>query len=152
MNSSPFLATKRGRLGGGDNLGYTNNYLYSQKRNMPHRNPTLIEIARQMRSNPTSAEAKLWQVLRKRQILNTRFRRQHPIDPYIVDFCAPRIKLIIEVDGGQHIGLNEYDKYRTDYLNEKGYHVLRFWNNQVMNDLDGVVLEIISFVQEHINH
>jgi very-short-patch-repair endonuclease len=101
-----------------------------------------------MRTNPTPAEAKLWQVLRKRQLINARFRRQHPIPPYIVDFCAPRLKLVIEVDGGQHLDQAEYDQYRSDYLEEKGYRVLRFWNNQVMNDLDSVVLTIINTIGE----
>lgn len=101
-----------------------------------------------MRSNPTPAETELWKVLRKQQVLNVRFRRQHTIDPYIVDFCSPRHKLIIEVDGGQHLEQKEYDKCRTEYLNEKGYHVLRFWNNQVLKDLNSVVLEIINTLRE----
>ncbi len=115
---------------------------------MPHRRITLAEKARRMRSNPTPAEAKLWKILRKRQVLNTRFRRQHPIDPYIVDFYAPLHKLVIEVDGGHHVNLHEYDQNRTDYLNEKGYRVMRFWNDQVMNDLDGVILEIINVINK----
>ena len=117
-----------------------------------HRNrklsPFSTRRARHMRSNPTPAEVKLWRVLRKHQIMNARFRRQHPIDPYIVDFCAPHLKLVIEVDGNQHKDSVEYDRYRTGYLEEKGYRVLRFWNNQVMNDLDAVVLEIINTIDE----
>ena len=103
----------------------------------------LHAYAREIRSNPTPAENKLWQVLRKRQIADTRFRRQHPINPYIVDFCCPRLKLVIEVDGGQHLDQKEYDQYRTDYLESKGYQVLRFWNNEVLNDLI-VVVQVIE--------
>jgi very-short-patch-repair endonuclease len=70
------------------------------------------------------------------------FRNQHAIGNYIVDFCAPRKKLIIEVDGRQHIEQKQYDKERTAFLETKGYRVLRFWNNDVMNNIDAV-LEVI---------
>lgn len=103
---------------------------------------TKMHRARHMRSNPTPAETKLWNMLRKRQIANARFRRQHTIGPYIVDFCAPRRKLIIEVDGSQHLDQRDYDQQRTAFLANKGYRVLRFWNNQVMHDLNGVICAI----------
>ena len=104
--------------------------------------PGSIQRARHMRSNPTPAEAKLWNALRKRQIANIRFRRQHAIGPYIVDFCAPRQKLIIEVDGSQHLDQRNYDQQRTAFLAKKGYRVLRFWNNEVLQNLNGVVIAI----------
>jgi len=67
------------------------------------------------------------------------FRPQHAIGNYIVDFCAPRKKLIIELDGSQHLEQKEYDDERTEYLKSKRYKVLRFWNNDVMNDIDSVL-------------
>jgi len=70
------------------------------------------------------------------------FRRQHAIGDYIVDFCSPRRKLIIELDGSQHLDQAEYDLERTQYLETKGYRVLRFWNNDVMNDIE-IVLNTI---------
>jgi very-short-patch-repair endonuclease len=92
-----------------------------------------------MRHNPTEAEAKLWRVLRGHQLSHIHFRRQHPIGTYIVDFCAPSMKLVIEVDGSQHLDQALYDLERTAYLKSKGYRVLRFWNNDVVQDLDSVV-------------
>jgi very-short-patch-repair endonuclease len=83
-----------------------------------------------------------------RQRLNVRFRRQHPIPPYIVDFYAPQIKLIIEVDGGQHMEQKEYDRQRTTYLESKGYQVLRFWNNEVLQDLNAVVIAIEEIIRK----
>lgn len=110
-------------------------------RNIDHK--TYLRSHR-MRRNPTEAETKLWRALRMHQLGGVHFRRQHSIGPYIVDFCAPRRKLIIELDGGQHLEREEYDQRRTAYLEEKGYRVLRFWNNYVMNDLDSVVQAILD--------
>lgn len=67
------------------------------------------------------------------------FRKQHAIGNYIVDFCAPRRKLIIELDGSQHLEQQSYDIERTEFLKSKGYQVLRFWNNDVMNNIDSVL-------------
>ena len=105
-------------------------------------------FAHDLRANPTSAEIRLWSVLRKRQRAGARFRRQHPIGPFVVDFCAPRLKLVIEVDGEQHVDLYEYDQRRTAYLAAHGYRVLRFWNNQVMDDLNAVVIAIENAIDE----
>jgi very-short-patch-repair endonuclease len=66
---------------------------------------------------------------------------------YITDFCSPRAKLIIELDGSQHLEQKEYDAARTEYLEQQGYTVLRFWNNQVMNDIDGVIRAIMQAVE-----
>jgi very-short-patch-repair endonuclease len=76
------------------------------------------------------------------------FRNQHAIGNYIVDFCAPRKKLIIELDGSQHLKQQEYDEKRTAYLKSKGYRVLRFWNNDVMNNIDEVIKAIWSVLNE----
>jgi very-short-patch-repair endonuclease len=81
------------------------------------------------------------------QLNNIHFRRQHAIGPYIVDFCAPRQKLIIELDGGQHLEQQEYDAERTIYLEAKGYKVLRFWNNEVIENLDGVLQVIQNMIE-----
>ena len=97
-----------------------------------------------LRANPTDAERMLWSKLRRKQIRALRFRRQFPIGPYIVDFVCLQVKLIIEVDGGQHGAEN--DAIRSAWLNERGYRVLRFWNNDVLGNIDGVVQTIASEV------
>ena len=76
------------------------------------------------------------------------FRNQHAIGNYIVDFCAPRKKLIIELDGSQHLEQQEYDDERTAYLKSKGYKVLRFWNNDVLNNTDSVLTVILDTLKE----
>jgi len=94
------------------------------------------------------AEAKLWAHLRAHRTADVHFRNQHAIGSYVVDFCAPRRKLIIELDGSQHLEQGEYDEERTKYLKSKGYKVLRFWNNQVMNDIDGVLRAIVLELED----
>ena len=101
-----------------------------------------MNFAGHLRRNPTSAEQRLWAALRNQQIDGVRFRRQHAIGNFIVDFCAPRQKLIIELDGSQHLEQHEYDTERTAFLQSQGYRVLRFWNMDVMKDLRGVVTAI----------
>ena len=76
------------------------------------------------------------------------FRNQHAIGNYIVDFCAPRRKLIIELDGSQHFEQQEYDEERTKYLETRGYKVLRFWNNDVMNDIESVLQAIWNVLND----
>ncbi|MHB8136381.1 MAG: endonuclease domain-containing protein [Anaerolineaceae bacterium] len=100
--------------------------------------------ARQLRRDQTLAETKLWLALRSHQLENIHFRRQHPIGNYIVDFCAPQAKLIIELDGSQHLEQQEYDAERTEFLESKGYRVLRFWNRDVLNNLDGTIIVILD--------
>jgi very-short-patch-repair endonuclease len=116
---------------------------------MPFRylKPISIERARHLRKNPTPFEYILWTWLRKKQLYGVRFRRQHPIGPFIVDFCAPRNKLIIEVDGNHHLEQTEYDASRTLYLQSCGYRVLRFYNKDIANDIQGVLAMIISALQ-----
>ena len=116
---------------------------------MPHHRADVkaIKNSRALRSNMTGAEMRLWQALRIRQMQDARFRRQHAIGPYIVDFCAPRKKLIIEIDGGQHLEQEVYDAKRTAFLEQKGYRVLRFWNHEVMGDLDAVLEVILAAIE-----
>ena len=95
--------------------------------------------ASELRKNQTEAEAKLWSRLRAHRMNGVQFRRQYAIGNYIVDFCSPRRKLIIEVDGSQHLEQNEYDSERTRFLESKGYRVLRFWNDAVLKDIDTVM-------------
>ena len=101
-------------------------------------------IARKLRKNSTEQEHKLWSILRNRQFYGLKFKRQVPIGQYIVDFVCEEKRLIIELDGGQH---NEpesilKDENRTNYLNSRGYKVIRFWNNEVNDNLEGVYLKI----------
>ena len=104
--------------------------------------PKGYERARQLRKEMTPAEKKLWAYLRGNKINGVKFRRQHAVGSYILDFCAIQKKLIIELDGSQHLDQEEYDEERTKYLAAQGYRVLRFWNNQVMNDIESVIKEI----------
>ena len=98
--------------------------------------------AKQLHRNMTPAETILWAKLRAHRFGDVHFRNQHAIENYIVDFCAPRRKLIIELDGGQHIDQAEYDAERTAFLTDLGYRILRFWNNEVITDLDTVLRNI----------
>ena len=101
--------------------------------------PKGYERARQLRKELTTAERKLWVFLRGKKLNGVSFRRQHAIGNYIVDLCSIKAKLIIELDGSQHLEQTEYDGERTQYLESKGYKVLRFWNNQVEKEMDGIV-------------
>jgi very-short-patch-repair endonuclease len=103
--------------------------------------------ARQLRKDPTDAERVLWQKLRFWQVNGWKFRRQQPLGGYIVDFVCLQKRLIIELDGGQHADRIDYDKVRDGWLCEQGFVVLRFWNNDVLKNLDGVVATIVKNLQ-----
>jgi very-short-patch-repair endonuclease len=105
-------------------------------------NPGTRRQAIKLRKDSTPAEGKLWSCLRNDQ-LGVAFRRQHAIGNYIPDFCCPKKKLVIELDGSQHLEQEEYDEERTKYLESQGYKVIRFWNNDVINNIDGVIRAII---------
>ena len=100
--------------------------------------------AQSLRGNPTEAEKKLWSVLRLQQMDGHRFRRQHLIGAYVVDFVFLDEKLVIEVDGGQHASQAKRDDARTAWLELSGYRVLRFWNNEVLGNIEGVAETIRS--------
>ena len=108
------------------------------------------EIARSLRKRMTRQEVKLWLRLRDLQRLGYHFRRQSPIHAYVVDFECRRSRLVIEVDGGQHgfDGHLKQDTARDRYLQSAGYRVLRFWNNQIDRELDGVIETILSVLSE----
>ena len=97
-----------------------------------------ITRARELRKNQTEAELFLWSDLRAHRLGGYNFKRQHPIGPYIVDFVCLEGRLVVELHGGQHLEPGEYDAARTTYLNSRGFSVIRFWNNQVLAETDGV--------------
>ena len=101
-----------------------------------------IVRARKLRRDTTGAEKKLWPYLKQMQPVSFHFRRQATIGPYFADFACHALRLVIEIDGGQH-GENASDAARTRYLESQGYRVLRFWNNDVLNNAEGVA-EVIS--------
>ena len=100
--------------------------------------PGTVERARLLRRNATDAERKLLLALRQ-TFPETKFRWQVPFGPYYADFASHSAKLVIEVDGGQHVQAKGYDEARTVFLNGEGYRVIRFWNNDVLTNLDGVL-------------
>ena len=104
----------------------------------------LVPLARKLRREQTSAEAKLWSVLRNRQLEGLKFRRQHPIGAYVADFCCEEIGLIIELDGGQHASQVQRDNTRTMILGDMKFLVLRFWNDDIVEALDGVVDQLLA--------
>ena len=97
------------------------------------------EVARKLRRNQTEAETRLWFQLRRRQLDGHYFRRQMPVGPYVADFACRRARLVIEVDGGQHAERRTKDRKRTEFLRAEGYDVVRFWNNDVLENMEGVI-------------
>jgi very-short-patch-repair endonuclease len=114
--------------------------------------PLILQRARELRQPQTPAEATLWQHLRNRNLVY-KFRRQHPIDRFIIDFYCAEARLCIEIDGGSHFETEqaEYDAVRTEYLEQLGYKVIRFTNNDVRYNIHAVVDEIIKQVEIRIS-
>lgn len=110
--------------------------------------PKIFRRAKELRREMTPQERKLHTHLRAHRMGDVHFRPQHAIGNYIVDFCAPRRKLIIELDGSQHLEQEKYDEERTEFLKSKGYKVLRFWNNDVMKNIDSVLTVIWDTLRE----
>ena len=104
--------------------------------------------ARHLRRQQTEAERRIWSRLRDRRFGDAKFRRQHPVGPYITDFCCPEAALVIELDGGQHASWRNADARRTAFLEAQGFRVIRFWDNDVMVNTEGV-LERIAQALEH---
>ncbi|MEP4766769.1 MAG: DUF559 domain-containing protein [Roseibium sp.] len=137
-----------------DRGGYTTNHWHADlpvptgTKAMPHKDVTenLRSNAKKLRSGMTDAEKKLWQVIRAHRLDGIAFRRQMPISGYIVDFAAPEHRLIVELDGSQHGELQGLlsDKKREERLASLGWKIVRFWNADVNDDLDGVCRKILS--------
>jgi very-short-patch-repair endonuclease len=108
--------------------------------------PNIVSAARQLRQHMTLAERTLWEILKKRQLNGLRFRSQHPIGPFIVDFYCPEYRLVIELDGDIHDTQVDYDSARTDQFNAFGYQVIRFRNEEVMVNLENVLNQILEVV------
>lgn len=108
----------------------------------------LTVFAKNLRQNQTSQERKLWRLLKAKKFQNNKFRRQFPIGRYIADFCCPKKKLIIELDGGQHNenDIIKRDRVRDKFLKDEGYRILRFWNNDVDNNIEGVYQKIFELL------
>ncbi len=104
---------------------------------------TLRHRARKLRNSATGAERRLWQHLRLKQLDGLKFRRQVPVTGYIADFLCHELKLIVELDGGQHVEQSAYDKQRTLALEAKGYRVLRYWNDDVLLQTSYVLEDIL---------
>ncbi|BBO67330.1 DNA methylase [Desulfosarcina alkanivorans] len=102
--------------------------------------------ARQLRKTQTDAERRLWQLLRNRSLAGCKFRRPHPVGPYICDFVCIDRQLVIEVDGGQHRLQAEKDEVRTAYLESKGYRVMRFWNHEVLTETEAILKRILNMI------
>ena len=109
---------------------------------------TQLAFARDLRSRSTDAERKLWSLLRDRQILGLKFRRQRPIGPYFVDFVCMSRRLVIELDGGQHAEATGRDERRTAFLSAQGYHVVRFWDHDMLTTPDAVLEALLLELPE----
>jgi len=104
----------------------------------------LTEYAKRLRKDSTDAERLLWARVRASQLRGHKFKRQLPIGPYIEDFVCFEAKLVVELDGGQHVELDNLDRSRDAWLRSNRFQVLRFWNNDVMQNLDGVLERIVE--------
>jgi len=108
-----------------------------------------VETARRLRRDHTDAESRLWQQLRDRRLRGRKFRRQVPVGRYFADFACIEARLVVELDGSQHGETRaDYDRLRTEALNAAGFRVMRFWNNDVFDDLDGVLTAILAACDE----
>ena len=101
------------------------------------------DYVRELRQNSTNAERHLWHFLRAKRLKGYKFRRQHLVYPFVVDFICLEKKLVVELDGGQHARQGHYDEKRSLFLQSKGYTVLRFWNNEAFKETEAVLNEIL---------
>lgn len=111
-----------------------------------------VDHARALRHDQTDAERTLWSRLRNRGLLGRKFRRQHEIGPYVADFVCTDAWLVVELDGGQHLDQIGYDARRTRWLEQEGYRVLRFWNDDILKNLDGVLEQIVRVLLDTAPH
>lgn len=108
----------------------------------------LLRFAREMRAGMTDAEALMWKLLRNRRMADAKFRRQHPVGRFILDFFCVEKMLAVELDGGQHGDAVGYDHARDAWLRQRGVRVLRFWNNQVLTETEAVMEVIHAALME----
>ncbi len=107
-----------------------------------------VSAARRLRRNSTDAERAMWRQLRDRRLQGHKFRRQVPFPPYVVDFLCDDAKLVIEVDGGQHDWNRAKDEIRTRFIEQLGFRVIRYWNNDVLSNMDGVLQQILIEIKQ----
>jgi len=113
------------------------------------RTSAMTERAKRLRNNMTDAETRLWRVLRRGQLNGLQFRRQHPVGPFTLDFYCPSLPLAIELDGGQHaVQRKRADDRRTRFLSEKKIVVVRYWNNDVFGNLQGVLEDLHAVIEK----
>ncbi len=105
-------------------------------------NPKLLQFAKNLRTHSTDAEQILWYQLRSHRFYNFKFKRQQPLGRYIADFVCFKAKLVIELDGGQHALEAYYDDARSRWLRARGFEIIRFWNNEITENLEGVLMII----------
>ena len=111
-----------------------------------------IPFARKLRKASTDAEARLWQGLRARQLDGWKFRRQVPMGPYVADFICLDARLIVELDGGQHAERQAYDETRSQYLRSQGFDLLRFWDHDVLVNLEYVLEQLLDALHKSHRH
>ena len=128
----------RGAGGKGDNV-------YHGRSKLPE---DVLRFARGLRTAQTDAETRLWLVLRDRRLVGHKFRRQHPIPPYIVDFYCDEARVVVELDGSQHVDALDGDERRTRFLETRGLRVRRYWNNTVLGEIETVLQDIWGALQE----
>ena len=104
----------------------------------------MLNFAQSLRQNLTNAECLLWNRLRRRQLSGFKFRRQHMIGSYICDFVCTEMRVVIELDGSQHLDQASYDANRDRFLRSQGYRVLRFWNGDVVNQTESIMETIVA--------
>ena len=115
-------------------------------------NPRMKKIARTLRKNMTLSEILLWQQIKGKQLLGYDFHRQKPIDEYVVDFYCPRLKLVLEIDGDSHEGKEKADRIRRERLESLGLTVMRFWDLDVKNNVDGIVEQLREWIEARMTH
>lgn len=115
---------------------------------MPHQTAHMTDRARELRREQTEPERLLWGHLRARRLGGHRFRRQHPLGPYVLDLYCPEARLAVEIDGSGHLDRTEADEARTRWLAARGVRVLRVWNHEVSGQLEAVLQRILEALEE----
>lgn len=110
-----------------------------------------LQHARELRKNATDCERLLWLHLRAGRLQGFKFKRQQPLGNYIVDFVCFQTRLIVEADGGQHNEQTEYDTHRDNWLRSQGFNVLRFWNNDILTNIEGVLAVILDACSQYVD-